>query len=300
MRIGISISDSPDLASRGLAPLHLQDAMVEIARHLLARGDILCYGGDLREAGFSGLLFDLVRTHAPASGRPGAERVETFLAWPVHLAVDPQIEEGLVGYARVHRLPPPDDLLEVDPTEFLPPTDGWNRYVWARCLTAMRETMNSAIDARIFLGGQVTGWKGKLPGIAEEAYLALRDDKPTFLLGGFGGCTGAVIDALTAAPGAPPIAALSYAQLQREPHHDAMAGFYRTRPASGEAAPDLDVDAWLRGRGVDGLHNQLSRAENEILFETLHVPEMVALVLRGLDALDRVARRQPDQPDVTR
>ena len=46
--IAVAISDSPDMAGLGLAPEHLRDAMAEIARHLLALGARLVYGGDLR------------------------------------------------------------------------------------------------------------------------------------------------------------------------------------------------------------------------------------------------------------
>lgn len=46
----------------GLSDGHLRDAMAEIARHLLALGARL-YGGDLRQHGFSELLFELVSRH---------------------------------------------------------------------------------------------------------------------------------------------------------------------------------------------------------------------------------------------
>lgn len=57
--IAISISESPDMPALGLSDGHLRDAMVEIARHLLALGARLVYGGDLRQYGFSELLFEL-------------------------------------------------------------------------------------------------------------------------------------------------------------------------------------------------------------------------------------------------
>ncbi len=46
--IAISTSDSPDMPVLGLSQQHLYDAMTEIARHLLALGARIVYGGDLR------------------------------------------------------------------------------------------------------------------------------------------------------------------------------------------------------------------------------------------------------------
>jgi H+/gluconate symporter-like permease len=62
--IAISTSESPDMPVLGLTDEHLRDAMAEIARHLLALGARLAYGGDLRAYGFTDLLFELVARHS--------------------------------------------------------------------------------------------------------------------------------------------------------------------------------------------------------------------------------------------
>ena len=59
----------------------------------------------------------------------------------------------------------------------------------AEGLTMMRIVMQKETQARIVLGGKVDGYKGRMPGIAEEALLSLQSHQPIFLLGGFGGCT---------------------------------------------------------------------------------------------------------------
>lgn len=97
--IGISISDSPDLAAFGLSHGHLSDAMVNIATHLLAAGDSLAYGGDLRPGGYTPTLLELVHRYTPdtvnVSQRAPLEvqgtqmqRVANYLAWPVHIGMD--------------------------------------------------------------------------------------------------------------------------------------------------------------------------------------------------------------------
>ena len=65
--IAISISESPDMGTYGLSLGHLREALADFAIHLLASGDDLAYGGDLRAHGFTELLFDLVARLSPVS-----------------------------------------------------------------------------------------------------------------------------------------------------------------------------------------------------------------------------------------
>ncbi|WP_374982281.1 hypothetical protein [Salmonella enterica] len=67
-------------------------------------------------------------------------------------------------------------------------------FVRARCLTAMRIAMNEKLHARIIVGGRLTGYSGRMPGIIEEASLALRESIPLFIVGGFGGAAGLLTD----------------------------------------------------------------------------------------------------------
>lgn len=48
IKVGLSISDSPDLMSHGISNMHLDDAMVEFSRYLLVSGAKLMYGGRLK------------------------------------------------------------------------------------------------------------------------------------------------------------------------------------------------------------------------------------------------------------
>ena len=63
--VGISISESPDMRYFGFSDGHLKDAMAGFAIHLLASGANLAYGGDLRDSGFTRLIFDLVLRYRP-------------------------------------------------------------------------------------------------------------------------------------------------------------------------------------------------------------------------------------------
>jgi hypothetical protein len=278
--VGLSISVSPDLAARGFGLVHLQDAMVEFARYLFARGDRVAYGGPFQTNGFALILIDLVRDHGQSLTTP-CERIASYLAASVWAELDPARRALLVDAARIIDVPPPPDL----GLDLARPEDRRrllaDPYLMARCRTAMRERMTRDVDARIILGGKVEGFKGLNPGIAEEAYLTMASGKPLFLLGAFGGAAQAVIDAVRG--GAP--RALTRAFRGALPGHDALAAAYAAHGRQEEV--ERDLAGFFAERGVAGLRNGLSDAENEELFTTDDIPAMVSLVLRGLGALRR-------------
>jgi hypothetical protein len=129
--IAISTSDSPDMPSLGLSDEHLKDAMAEIARHLLALGAHLVYGGDLRAYGFTELLFELVARHrSDAHDADQSPAVANYLAWPVHICMKvkelEQLSHDLSGSAKIVCLGPDGrrltqrerlELAPRDPTE---------------------------------------------------------------------------------------------------------------------------------------------------------------------------------------
>jgi len=144
----------------------------------------------------------------------------------------------------------------------------------------MREQMNAATSARVLLGGQVTGFKGKYPGLLEEALTALRSGKPLYLIGGFGGCTRAIIEALKG--GVPE--ELTEGSQSRDPLYADVVARYQTESKGLNTTPinyALERE-FLRTKGVAGLNNGLGDDENEILFKTTNLPELVYLILKGL------------------
>jgi hypothetical protein len=162
--IAISISESPDMGVLGLAKEHLDDAMAEVARHLLAMGARLMYGGDLRPKGFTEVLFELVARHRRDADL-GDERVgvSNFLAWPIHVSLPPEevteLSEALSGVAELicltldGKVMPPADRQQLAPRPAA-------ANEWATGLSSMRDVMTTMSDARIALGGRVDGFKG--------------------------------------------------------------------------------------------------------------------------------------------
>jgi len=287
LKIGISISENPDLAQLGLGKMHLDDAMVEFARYILARGMTLVYGGDLRKDGFTRILFDLVETYNQSNTQQ-FKPIENFLAWPLHLDLITKEEADLEEIAQLYKLEPPKDIdkpNDIDKSKIIESKLPEHCYIVARCLTFMREKMNRATDARLILGGATHNFKGKYPGVIEEAYLALRDKKPLFLMGGFGGCARAIIQALH---GKQPTIMTELSQSKNNNGYSEFIKYYNDHIQNlsdtdkQEPINYEELVNFFQKKGITGLNNGLSEEENERLFETIYLPEMISLVLKGL------------------
>jgi hypothetical protein len=254
--IAISISESPDMAVLGLSDEHLRDAMAEIARHMLALGARLLYGGDLRQFGFSKLLYELVARHR-RDADDGDDRtgVVSYLAWPVHITHGStelaQIASDLSGIAELVCLALDGSRMSMAERELLLPQQP-KPPEWSTGLSAMRRKMLSESHARIVLGGRIDNYKGSMPGIAEESLLSLKAREPLFLIGGFGGCARDI--------------ALSLGVLSP------LASASKAWP--GRA----DFDSFT----ATDLNNGLTLKENEDLARTPHIDQAIILIVRGL------------------
>ena len=253
--VGISISESPDLRVLGLSAGHLRDAMAEIALQLLASGISLAYGGDLRQHGFTRLLAELVGRYRDHPRHAGTIAVTDYLAWPVHSRMT---SNELAAFSADHEPPVHLIFLALDGARLAPEqrldlsAHQPHEDEWAQGLTAMRTVMLADIRARIVLGGRVEGYKGAMPGIAEETFLSLGAHQPVFVLGGFGGCARDIAETLGLA--------------------DRWAG----------SREDWSGRKYFHQYSPNDLHNGLSREENLFLARTRHIQQAVNLVSHGL------------------
>lgn len=275
MVVGVSVSEpSPDeLVALGLSELHVRHAFIEILRHVLALDGSIAYGGDLRAAGYTEALFDLVRAYNPRD-LAGPERVRAFLAWPIGLGLTPAQRADLTNIATIEEVARPDGAPpDLQPIPERSPEDLlWN----SRSLTKMRQQMTSAIGARVVLGGRLSGQQGLLPGVVEEAALAIKARTPLYVAGGFGGCGRVVAAALRGA--VPTELTLEY-QVGHTPRYSELYD----QAARWDEEPSFDdLHRLFSEAGVERLNNGLNRDENERLFATDDVDEVVALLLRGL------------------
>ena len=189
LRLALSVSNSPDLDRMGLTETHLRLVLGEVARMVLGQGGTLAYGGSLAPGGYTGLLEEEVLRHG---ARP--ERLLLlFIPWSEHRSVPLSALRGrqraLGRFGRMLFLDREGG--ETAPEEgrgeaAVPEADP---AMVASSLTAMRRAMTRRTDARLLLGGRRSGFLGAMPGVMEEASLAIdaAEARPLYVAGGFGG-----------------------------------------------------------------------------------------------------------------
>lgn len=200
LRVGISISDCGeiDFDILHIHPDELKRLSQELARHLLVNNNILIYGGDLRANGFTEFILEeasILKNRLPEQ----SFKVENHLAWPLHC-----LPESLDYQADYHDVLnqinydlPKEFHGEVDQSSWLEIKTFQDRYIFSKSLSMMREKSIEESDIRIFAGGKIQKYKGFLPGVLEEFYIALKFNKPIFLIGGFGGVVKHICDSIS-------------------------------------------------------------------------------------------------------
>lgn len=254
--VAISMSESPDMAMLGFSDDHLREAVAEFAIYLLASGANLAYGGDLRSDGLTELLFELVTRYRRQEDADA--RVIDYLAWPVHVSMEAADLDARVaklqGFAQLALIGQDGRPMSMEDRRAVPPHEPNDRE-WSMGLTAMRKTMQGETDARIVLGGRVEGYRGRMPGVAEEALFSLDVGQPLFLIGGFGGCTRDIAETVGLV--------------------DSWVGSRSVWPGRQQFKHYTQTD----------LHNGLSGEENQLLARTPHIEQAVTLVMQGLRRL---------------
>lgn len=199
--IALSVSPPEDLAQRGMGPEHFNDALGEVTRQLLALGAKLVYGGDLRSGGITRMLFELAARYYPPSIRNAdyEPAIIDVIPYYAHAELSSEdISAWEAEFAGIGRLlfmrPDGDGAWDAhERPRDLPPA---SRDEWADSLAAMREYVTRSTDARIVVGGRMSGYLGRAPGVIEEANASLSRRKPLFVVGGFGGAAGVIARSL--------------------------------------------------------------------------------------------------------
>lgn len=275
--VAVSVSECPDMFALGMSEGRLKTATVDLAVWLLAEGLSLAYGGDLRKNGFTEILFELLGRYQGHPDHVHPVTVTNYLAWPVHAEMT---ADALAEFSAGHReaaglvfLGPNNERLETGQWCALsvrePSPDGWeaglaamrekhaagrelSQSEWETGLTAMRKMMRDETQARVVLGGKPDNYKGRMPGIAEEALLTLEAGQPLFLLGGFGGCTRSIAEVLGL-----------------------------VKPWAG-SFPEWRGRAEFEKYTATDLRNGLSHEENAVLARTTYMEQAATLICRGL------------------
>src|SRR5690606_1512961 len=279
--IGISISESDELNQLGFDVAHLNDLAIETARYILSLGGKLAYGGDMRNGGFTEIIFDLLNYYKVDSSIHLNERFHSYLAWPISLTLDKTKQAELQHSVSFHKIPPPASLNITDEQSFLSPETKEDFFIWSECLTEMRRTMDFDCAARVFVGGKTKGFKGKCPGILEELLIAIEQKRPVYLIGVFGGIS---LDAIAAIDGNQTERFKKEYYLEGKTYAD----FYDYYNKNSENP--IDFDSYfntlkeLNWHGLAKL-NGLTVEENKRLSVTPHISEIIFLIIKGLKTI---------------
>lgn len=195
LRIGISVAPSADLDQLGLNEIQFRTVLGELAQLVVTAGGNLAYGGNLRQGGYTVFLIDQMRTYA-LSSRP----LLNCLAWTEHRGLPlSELDRRREQFGRSGEIVCLSvDGEPVDPAagrgeDPAPEADPETR---RRALTGMRRHLMRHADAHLLLGGKRGGFLGAMPGLVEEALLALRAGLPVYLAAGYGGVTAEIAKSL--------------------------------------------------------------------------------------------------------
>lgn len=263
LRLGLSASGSADLPRLGLRENHLRSVLGEIARVVLVGGGKLAYGGHLDPTGYTAFLASELQRY----GRRD-QPLLVCLAWNEHrrlslAELDSRTDLGMFGKVI---------CLDVDGSPIDPargrgedPVPEQDPETLERALTSMRRYMGTQINGRVLIGGKRRDFSGAIPGLMEEALIALEAGQPLYLAAG---CGGATVDIARA------LGVDDCAWLPSPP--DAAAEDPRLVDGYARLAAFADSADW------DGLRNGLTPEENARLARTSRASDIAAYVSLGL------------------
>ena len=278
-RIAVSVSENDDLYKLGFTIQHLNDITVEIARYIIANDGTALYGGDLRQNGFTHLFSELSNQY---------KRLNDNSSGFVNYFIFPNTKE-LSREVKIHFLAKNIEIREIAPPETLnidinfqynPLVNFKHRYIYSECFREMRIQMAKDCTARVLVGGKTTNYLGYIPGVIEEALFTLRENKPIYLVGAFGGATGKLIKLIKGE---------EVIELTNDFQYDTdfLIEFKEyVNPKCEYTDYDL-LKTELSKFDVKKISdlNGLSIEENEILFSSKNIHQIVYLLMKGLKSI---------------
>lgn len=266
-KIAISISEPPDLDKRGMTIHHLNLVMVEIARYLIVQNNILIYGGDLgykSEFNFTEKLAELFYSYNKTFDEK--KKIVNYSAYPFCKKIDLSIKNRFRDVIKFEDCIGEDcNFDEIDKV--------------ANNLTKMRKIINEEMDIKVALGGKITGFSGFYPGVLEEVYLALKSGKSIFLIGGFGGIVAKIVELLKGYN----VEELTFKY--QKMHNEKLDKFLKDNPKYEKEVKNKydEMYNFIKTNGMKLLNNGLSLKDNDSLFKSKNIEEIVSLILKGIN-----------------
>ncbi len=288
--VGLSISESEETAALGFPVSECNRVMIRIVAAMLGQGASLVLGHDWRDDGIMQAVYSYVERFRPTPSQSRTTAiVRNFVPWPDRPRLPKETQGRLAGAIAAAKAGLPQSLRGCAKRALI--NHRLKEYIRARSLTHLRHRLTELTTARLCLGGRQKGFGGRFPGIVEEAAFAIRAGQPLYLSGVLGGATQQVILAIKKrnTPKDLGVNAKVRALYASPPVKDS--------PVGHEDDVHCDVEnVWktFASLGVSGLakSNGLSAKDNERLFRTQIIDEVIELTLSGLGNILRTAESQ--------
>lgn len=272
LKIAISISEPQDIEECGLRLYHLRSLIVELARYFLTFDMKLMYGGDIRydnQFNFAKIISQLVLSYNEEYLEEAV--IENYSSYPYYKKINDTLKTDLLDVVDFIEIKP-DEIYGINSLDELEQS-----YITAQTLTKMREKMTDTMDIKVIAGGKTENFSGKYPGVLEEAYLALKNEIPIYLIGGFGGVTKKIINLLNG--NLPKEFSVDYQS--KNDNFRTLYEYYKTKGEEDEINYERINNLFIQ-KGIDGLKNGLSVDENKKLFDSKNIYEIMSLILKGI------------------
>ena len=258
-KIAISVSECDTEHKRGITNYHCHAFVTDLSLYLLNYGAELIYGGDLTypdNRNFTNTIIEAVRNYSKDYGR--CKKLKNYMAGYIaeSFSEDMLLEQDNPIYNEVSimRMPKsPDGNMASD-------------------LTIMRNMMAEDMDILVVAGGKLRDFSGKCQGILEEFVFAVEKQKPVYLLGGFGGISKRISDAI-----------------EKRDTYFASEEFKKDL-ATSKNLNDTNAETHYKQivslmSSIDykSLNNGLSEQDNMLLFKSINYSEIIALILKGIE-----------------
>jgi len=295
LKIAISLSETDDLVSNSVKRDSIRNMITELMRFILLSGVQIVYSGNItynKSFNYFHLLVDLVKTYRfmyKSEENLDIKPILNYSYFPLYTQIADDIKVKYQDHISFVDVLPPQKL-KVDrkhAEEILRTNSFSSQYVISQSLSEMRNTFADESDAQVILGGKCTGFSGRMPGILEEFLTGLKKKNPIFLIGGFGGMAGAIIEVLQ---GEKTYKISNDFYEQTDPDHLIFLQKYNSYSLTdaSEKVNYSDISIMLSSLEKEddfGLNNGLSRIENLRLFNSTNELEIIHLILKGLKTL---------------
>lgn len=231
LTIGLSVSEIPE-NSLSKTNAQLKIMVVELSRYLIALGARLVYGGSFAvktQYNFLNILDEFISSYSVLK------------------------REGIIKNIYLEDYPIEEDkIVELGNVFEFEKLNTKEESLVGR-LTALRKKVNFDSSVRISIGGKIEGYSGKLPGVIEESLIAIKMNKPLFILGAYGGAAELLAKCIVG--------------------------------EEIDFSDDLKELTEVKEKGITCLNNGLSDEENMKLLFSDNMIENIALIIKGLNKL---------------